>query len=221
MTEDQWLAATDPTPMLTFLRGRSSERKLRLFTTACARLLWDRVPHGIMRDAVEAADRCADGTPWEDELSGYCHRLYAVIDDYGRDTGRNWFTDHTREEVGFRFTVLQATAAGCGLLTVVTSPSSMKAAFTLPLTGPRQPSLIRDIFGNPLRPVTIHPDWLTPTVRSLADGIYAERAFDRLPILAQALRDAGCGSADVLDHCRSAGPHVRGCWMVDLVLGKP
>jgi hypothetical protein len=66
----------------------------------------------------------------------------------------------------------------------------------------------------------VDPTWLTSTVVSLAEGIYAERAFDRLPILADALQDAGCDSADVLDHCRGTGPHARGCWVVDLVLGK-
>jgi hypothetical protein len=62
--------------------------------------------------------------------------------------------------------------------------------------------------------------WLTPTVLALAVGIYAERAFDRLPILADALEEAGCDHADILAHCRGDGPHARGCWVVDLMLGK-
>jgi hypothetical protein len=80
--------------------------------------------------------------------------------------------------------------------------------------------LLRDIFGNPFRPVACDTAWLTSDVIALACGIYDERAFDRTPILADALQDAGCDSADVLDHCRGAGPHVRGCWVVDLLLGK-
>jgi hypothetical protein len=79
---------------------------------------------------------------------------------------------------------------------------------------------LRDIFGNPFRPVTFDPRWLTATVVALATGIYAERAFDRMPILADALEEAGCDHADILAHCRGDGPHVRGCWVVDLVLGK-
>jgi hypothetical protein len=79
---------------------------------------------------------------------------------------------------------------------------------------------IRCIFGNPFRPAALDPSWLTSTVVLLGRGIYEERAFDRLPILADALQDAGCDNADVLDHCRGPGPHVRGCWVVDLVLGK-
>jgi len=72
--------------------------------------------------------------------------------------------------------------------------------------------------GNPFRPVPLDPSWLTSTVVTLAAGVYDERAFDRLPILTDALQDAGCEIAEVLDHCRGPGPHVRGRWVVDLVL---
>ncbi|WP_149112072.1 hypothetical protein [Limnoglobus roseus] len=80
--------------------------------------------------------------------------------------------------------------------------------------------LLRDIFGNPFRPIAFSPAWLTPAAVGLAEAIYADRAFDRLPILADALQDAGCEDVDVLSHCRGDGPHVRGCWVVDGVLGK-
>ncbi len=80
--------------------------------------------------------------------------------------------------------------------------------------------LVRDIVGNPFRPEAFDPAWRSETVVALASGIYAERAFDRMPILADALEEAGCDSADILSHCRGPGPHVRGCWVVDAVLGK-
>jgi hypothetical protein len=83
-----------------------------------------------------------------------------------------------------------------------------------------QAALLRDIVGNPFHPVAADPRWVTSTVRGLAEGIYVERAFGRLPILADALDDAGCDSADILTHCRGDGPHVRGCWVVDLILGN-
>ncbi|HYH67899.1 MAG TPA: hypothetical protein VD866_24595 [Urbifossiella sp.] len=83
-----------------------------------------------------------------------------------------------------------------------------------------QSILVRDIFGNPFRPVALDPTWRTEAVVGLATGIYADRAFDRLSVLADALEDAGCADADVLTHCRGPGPHVRGCWVVDLLLGK-
>jgi hypothetical protein len=80
--------------------------------------------------------------------------------------------------------------------------------------------LLRDIFGNPFRPITPNPSWLTSTVVSLANGIYVEKAFDRMPILADALQDAGCDNEDILNHCRQPGEHVRGCFVVDSLLGK-
>jgi hypothetical protein len=80
--------------------------------------------------------------------------------------------------------------------------------------------LIHDVIGNPFRPAALDPAWRTETVLALATGIYEDRAFDRMPILADALQDAGCDNEDVLGHCRGPGPHVRGCWVVDLVLRK-
>ncbi len=87
----------------------------------------------------------------------------------------------------------------------------------------RQRHLLHDIFGNPFRTLTIAPSWLSwnnVTIPKLAPGIYTNRAFDRLPILADALEVAGCDNADILAHCRNGGEHVRGCWVVDLLLGK-
>ncbi|HVK15982.1 MAG TPA: hypothetical protein VM533_03475 [Fimbriiglobus sp.] len=83
-----------------------------------------------------------------------------------------------------------------------------------------QCDLLRCVLGNPFRPVTAEARWLTSTAVGLAQTIYVERAFDRLPILADALEEAGCDDPDVLSHLRGDGPHVRGCWVVDLVLGK-
>ncbi len=80
--------------------------------------------------------------------------------------------------------------------------------------------LLRCIVGNPFRPVAFAPSWRSETAVTLASGIYADRAFDRLPILADALEEVGCDHADVLTHCRGPGPHARGCWVVDGVLGR-
>jgi hypothetical protein len=84
----------------------------------------------------------------------------------------------------------------------------------------RQVQILHDLFGNPFRPVKIDPAWLTPKVVNLAQEIYDHRAFDRLPALADALAAATCTNAEILAHCRALGPHVRGCWVLDLVLGK-
>src|SRR5215204_5135144 len=81
--------------------------------------------------------------------------------------------------------------------------------------------LPRDLCGNPFRPVSPDPGWRTSTVLSLAQGVYRDRAFDRMPVLADALEDAGCSEEAILAHCRRwPGPHARGCWVIDLLLGK-
>jgi hypothetical protein len=100
---------------------------------------------------------------------------------------------------------------------------------TGPVTGAPEPSatelaaqsdILRDIFGNPFRPVTFDAKWRTSTALALAEQMYGTREFSAMPILADALQDAGCDNEGILEHCRWLGPHVRGCWVVDLVLGK-
>jgi hypothetical protein len=81
-------------------------------------------------------------------------------------------------------------------------------------------ALLRDIFGNPFRPVALGPSWVTSTAVTLARQMYDARDFSLMPILADALQDAGCEGEDVMDHCRTGGVHVRGCWVVDLLLAK-
>jgi hypothetical protein len=81
-------------------------------------------------------------------------------------------------------------------------------------------NVIRDIFGNPFCPVLLNSSWLTSSVFTLAQQMYETRDFTLVPVLADALQDAGCDNEDVLNHCRATGPHVRGCYVIDLVLQK-
>jgi hypothetical protein len=85
---------------------------------------------------------------------------------------------------------------------------------------PRIAALLREILGNPFRPARIASRWLTPDVVGLAAAIHEEKGYERMGILADALQDAGCDCAEVLDHCHGPGPHVLGCWVVDALLGK-
>ena len=81
--------------------------------------------------------------------------------------------------------------------------------------------LLRCVFGDPFAPyVFFSPAWISPEVVDLARTIYEDRAFERMPLLGEALKDAGCRNWDLIEHCRSLHPHVRGCWVVDLALGK-
>lgn len=83
-----------------------------------------------------------------------------------------------------------------------------------------QSACLRDIFGNPFQPIALDPHWLTSNVVDLTRTIYEEKAFGRMPILADALMDAGCDNGEILDHCKGPEPHVKGCCLVDLILGK-
>jgi hypothetical protein len=117
-----------------------------------------------------------------------------------------------------------------GLATEAELDSAIRAADDIPhqmwlaawdsITPQRQVQILQHLFGNPFRPTSIAPSCLTPKVVALAQEIYDNYAFDRLPDLAEALEEAGCDNQEILNHCRAPGPYVRGCWVVDLVLGK-
>jgi hypothetical protein len=204
MTEAEWLGCTDPVPMLQFLRGTASDRKLRLFAVAVARLLWDRM-NVEQRAAVEVGERLADGLATGEERLHHVNKLYEVY-RAGSPADPPAHMAATKTVGCWKPGADVASHAGWVVARQATSD--------------RQPALLRDIFGNPFRPVTVDPSWLTLPVVSLAEEIYPGRAFDRMPILGSALQEAGCGNADVRSHCRSECPHVRGCWAIDLLLGK-
>jgi hypothetical protein len=205
MTETEWLSATDPTPFLEFLRCNASDRKLRLLACAFCRRRWVLLPIGV-KEAVQTIERFVDGQVTNAEFSAQVFRQawYARRLLPWRGLGYT----HGSTEYGSHVEAIEEVA---------------KAFIDEPQEGWHknvQTALLRDIFGNPFRPVVINPSWLTSTVQALASGIYSDRAFDRMPIFADALQDAGCDNDDVLNHCRQAGDHCRGCWVVDLLLAK-
>lgn len=191
MTEAEWLACTDPSRMLGFLRGRASDRQLRLFVVAGFRL--SPSDSERVRALFDVAARFADGEVGLAELR------------------KSWGAPASPEHLPWPERPFEW-AAGFAGSSRDNNPGYPPAARLVPI--------VRDIFGNPFRPAATDPAWLTPTVVQLAQGIYADEAFDRLPILADALQDAGCENEDVLAHCRGDSPHVRGCRVVDLLLGK-
>jgi hypothetical protein len=229
MTEAEWLVASDPTPMLEYVRGRGSDRKLRLLVCACCRRFCDSRGIEATQTCVEASERYADGHATEEELREARNQAHATK-CYAQFRAQNTpltldgkvVSSRSVERPGVHdkdlrrldFAVFAASTAS-GLRADI-----MRMFRTEPVLASSCLALFRDLLGNPFRPVAIDTSLLTSTVVSLADGIHADRAFDRLPILADALQDAGCDSAEVLDHCRGPGPHARGCWVVDLVLGK-
>ena len=209
ITEAEWLAFADPEPMLEFLRGKVSDRQLRLFACACCRRRWNMLADARSRRAVKVAERYADGNATVEELNDARREAIEVANNLTAPPG-------LRRAERVKLIAYAAGRAASWGQEALTWAGEMAH----PLT---QNKLIRCIFGNPFRPVSLKPEWLAwndRTIPKLAQAIYDERAFDRLPILADALEEAGCDNADVLAHCRGEGPHVRGCWVVDLLLGK-
>ena len=223
MTEAEWLACTNPRRMLEFVRFTAPPRCISLFSCACCRRIWPLLSDERSRVAVEAREGEASGMVGEVELAAALEAGRAA-----REEARGAFRFAT-EELDRRPEAAPAWAAGAAVTPPYVAHRFAAQAAACLARGhwetefareqAAQADLLRDIVI-PFCHVVLNPSWLTSTVRTLAEGIYQDRAFDRMPILADALQDAGCDSDDILIHCRGTGPHVRGCWVVDLVLGK-
>lgn len=235
VTEAAWLAATDPEPMFELLGDNAWDRKRRLFSVACCRRIWPALSaecerHGWdvddFRRALELAERYADAPEFQspDTRPRHLGSGSCACNAFA------WTCELEKQLIAFDRPLFTAWAWA----SAAAAPST--ETFLIPWnvgkydTGPAGPSqlaelalhchFLRDIFGNPSRSVAVDPAWLTSDVLALAKGIYEERNFGRMPILADALQDAGCDNDDILDHCRGPGPHVRGCYVLDLILGK-
>jgi hypothetical protein len=193
MTEAEWVACIDPLPMLDHLQGTASRRKLRLFAVACGRT-WPPPADARSRRAAEVAGRYADGQATAGELAAAFADARAAV--AGSDP-----------------------AAACAHAAAHPDPWVAARSAAEAACGPRA-ALLRDLFGNPFRPAALDPSLLTPEVVALARAVYADEDFGRLPELGDALERAGCADAGLLRHCHEPGPHARGCWLLDLVLGN-
>jgi hypothetical protein len=217
MDEITWLSCADPDDMLQFLQGKVSDRKLRLFACACCRRIWDLIPNDSSRQAVRISERFADSEATIAELEAafvVADRAVSVqggLPSYhAADAAR--LSAHPEMRGLADGTATAAAMAGAGGGEGYWDKYNDEKAC--------QCNLFGDLVGNPFRPVTIHPVWLTSTVVSLAQSIYDNRRFEDMPILADGLEDAGCDNAEMLEHARSGGEHVRGGWLVDLLLQK-
>jgi hypothetical protein len=235
VTEAEWLACEDPDRMLTRLpvARYATERRFRLFACACVRRVWEHLDD-TSRSVVELAERYADGHATDAELN----TAVALPFPAGRSDRdyRAAAASAARElvwqipDVEFRSHFAERAArSSCDAVawSAVRDPqkrggSARGRAVRRTAEAREQTHLIRDIFGpKPLKPLTLNPACRTDTAVSLARGMYDSREFGAMPILADALQDAGCEDEQVLTHCRDAHQvHVRGCWVCDLVLGK-
>jgi hypothetical protein len=245
MTEAEWLECLEPEKMLLHVRDRASDRKMRLFAIACCRRVWDRLTDPRSQEAVAFGERFAEvgvarrrGRPavekaarkaWEEadearrrssRLEEQVTRLIDVNAFHAASAtleGNGWFAAYLAS--GFTANVVaweKLRDRHGGRAAWDPAAKEMEQRQQVPL--------LRDIFGNPFRPPAPVPAailaWGNGAVPKVAGAIYEEAAFDRLPILADALEDAGCDNADLLDHCRGPGVHARGCWAVDALLGR-
>jgi hypothetical protein len=220
MTEAEWLACSDPEVMFGFLGNRASARKSRLFAVACCRQIWHLIKNEDSREAVEISEQYADGLASAKLLRGVAREAADVASELAWEAPLMMRTAKWAE----RDAAHAAAHAARGRLNLHWVVMAVRSAMSFsPDKAKGQDSLVRDLFGNPFRPVNVDLAWLGwngSTIPRLAQAIYDERRFGDLPILADALEEAGCDNADVLAHCRSGGEHVRGCWVVDALLGK-
>jgi len=214
LTEGEWAACIDPKQMLRFVQEIASERKLRLFAVACLGQVSHLLTDDKSQKAFEVLERFADGGA-EDELPRATAdaRIAYYEAEYAGDEPRH-FAGIGLYRALIASAKFAAMEAHHWALCAKTAASSVESTTTA-----MHVQFLRDIFGNPFRPTAIECDCATPAVLALAETIDDERAFDRLPELADALASAGCGNETILAHCRSSGPHVRGCWVIDSVLG--
>ena len=202
MTEAEWLTSDDPRPLFEYLNGRAGDRKLQLLGVACCYICRRGERHERLETDYESVVQFVDGTGTREEM-----RLRWAPRGAGPQA-LSW------PERPFEW-------VNEFVLTSAIQPEDREERLAHWPTATEMVALIREVFGNPLRPVRFDPAWRTDTAVLLARQMYESREFSAMPILADALQDAGCDSDDVLDHCRDAGVrHLRGCWVVDLVLGK-
>jgi hypothetical protein len=207
MTEQEWLECTDPQKMLEFLHRKKSRRKQRLFACACCRLIWDEMPVEWCR-AIEVNERFADGTATKEELQKAAAAGSRYVGYVRSAQAPSFACDTTHSSHLMTWNVAAHVA------------DTDRSIHKNERAQSREADFLRDIFV-PFRKLKPLPRaWRTSTVTAVARAIYEDRRFADLPILADALEEAGCSDADILAHLRSGGDHVRGCWPLDLVLEK-
>jgi hypothetical protein len=233
MTETEWLTCAEPQRMLQFLRGKTSDRKLRLFSLYCCHSVWPLLLDKPYRHAVDVAERFVEGLASVSELTAAraLAEQTAMWGGNGESVGPLWEAGwYVSREAGALANVSDPDAAAVLALAVTMEDSQAAAeelcipwATALGNNSATMASILRDIFHAPYQGLIMRASWRTwnfGIVRTLAQTTYQERNFKYLPILADALEEAGCTDADILNHCRQPWEHVRGCWVVDLLLGK-
>ena len=222
MTEQEWLTATDPDVLWDFLSDKVSDRKYQLYAVAWCRRIWDLFPTMHARGVVDALEQLADGTADQELLENAKDRLLEDEQSYDVHSDTNSAQAYAHSAAvtcwGDKGSALASVAPDYCQEALHVQSGSKSRDLRAELRA--QAEMVREFFPNPFRPVTLDPRWLSSTVLDLARTIYEERLYERMPILADALMDAGCDGEEIINHCQESGPHVRGCWVVDLILSK-
>jgi hypothetical protein len=220
MTELEWLNGTYLGALVQQVRGKVSDRKLRLFACACVRQVWYLLSDERCRQAVITAEAFADGQTTVERLAAARSAAQSAKDDVKTS---NWAIRDAANAAWVSCRVEAEVTAWAAAWNARSSTARGAEQTVMDSVMKGHCDLFREVFGNPYRSVAVDHTWLTwgeGRVLQAAQALYDDRAFDRLPLLADALEDAGCDDAAILCHCRSGGEHVRGCWVVDLLLGK-
>jgi hypothetical protein len=211
-SEALWLSGTDPNQLLGLILNQASARKLRLFACAASRRLWHLLGDERSRQAVEVSERYADGFANPAELHSAAKAAEDAMAQLGARVARPGVTAAGAIRIGWNPAQTARMAAEGA------AEGAQRAA-----QAAADVDLMREIFGNPFRPVAVDPAWVRwndGCLVKMARAIYEERRFSDLPILADALEEAGCDNTEILAHCRLPGWHYRGCWVVDALLDK-
>jgi hypothetical protein len=229
VTEADWLEAKQPGPMVEYLeqhREQFSARKLRLLATAWCRGSAHLLPDEQSRSAIEIVERYAEGKATLWELADVRSIALAAERSTHPQAARAVYWAASRRPDISLSNVWEGAGQAVALDAMGRSHVDVRNLeevynHALAMVGREQADLVRECLGNPFRPVNLDPTWLRWShgiVGQLAQGIYEDRAFDRLPILGDALEEAGCHDRAILDHCRGPGPHVLGCWLIDCIV---
>jgi hypothetical protein len=195
------------------LRAAQWSRKWTLFLVACARRVIHLTPWEEARFTVDAVESFADGLLGVEQLEELSLRDRERIHWSDQSTA-SWARKAIRATLLLRQNDYPDSVSWAAVGCAAAALGNEDAEYA------HQARLLKDVFGNPFQPVVFDLAWRTSTAVGLAERMYESRDFGLMPILADALEDAGCDSEAILAHCRGDGPHVRGCWVVDLVLGK-